>query len=459
MKIGITCLLSLFLTACFGCMSIQKGHVDITSERNDSAAVQALLKSIDTKIRFITHICEQRDLSSDDRKIALDLLTTYQALQRKLPSHPRGSNRLSIIEDMYDRLSMLDAVYFSNARKVGANDADIISLYTKCKADILGAYLTGDFKGVIDLCIKLKAVFGPDSLTPDIGLVFAISLASKGMLDEAIDIGEKMAKQLAVRPDLVQSRTHIAEWYLRQGQREKAMSIYEKLSDTCDENELTIRSLNKKIVASQISGPIIKPRIPDPLQLERLEVGIDPLLVEVGKFLEENRFNEARNILVSLRRRTLKADEIASVNQALKKVEIAENDYLEKKISVISMKRDMEKARRLLEEERFEEVITQLEALETETGDIREVAELKQFAIEKLITRERNRAAGIFLAAKKTADIEKKKAYLLEALEILKNILSKYPSSALNNKVISNIETVRIALERLPVKAGEVSDP
>jgi len=456
MKIGIACLLTFFLTACFGCMSTQKRHVDITTERDDPAAVIALIKSVDTKIQYINRVSEQEDLSNDDREIALELLSTYQALQKKLSDYPGGSNCLSIIEDIYRRLSMLDATYFSSSR---ADDADVIRVYTRRKSDIMGAYLSGDLKGVIELCIQLKSVFGPDSITPDIGLVFAISLASRGMLDEAINIGEKMARRLETEPDPIQLRTHIAEWYLQQEQREKAISIYEKLSDTCDENEFTIRSLNKQIVDSQMYKPRIEPVISDPIQLERLEVGIDPLLVEVGKSLEENRFSEARNLLVSMRRRSLKADEIARVNQALKKVEIAENDYLEKKISIISMKRDLEQARNLLEEERYEEVIDRLEALEIETGDINEVTELKQFAIDKLIIRERNSAAGIFLAAKKTRDLEEKEAYLLEALDILNNTLSKYTSSTLNDKLKSNIETVRVELKKLPFKAGEKSDP
>ena len=87
-------------------------------------------------------------------------------------------------------------------------------------------------------------------------------------------------------------------------------------------------------------------------------------------------------------------------------LELAENDYLEKKISNISLKRDIEQARILLEEERFEEAICRLEVLETENEENHEVIELKQFAMDKLITRERNKAAGVFLAAKKTTDPE-----------------------------------------------------
>jgi len=156
-------------------------------------------------------------------------------------------------------------------------------------------------------------------------------------------------------------------------------------------------------------------------------------------------------LLIPIRRRTLTAAEMDIVDQASRKLEQAEENYLEEKISIISMKRDMEQARRLLEEERFEEVISRLEAIESEHEDSHEITELKRFAIEKLINRERNRAATIFLAAKRTEDAEKKLAYLYDALEILKSLILKYPSTSLNNKLISNVKTVEEEIDRLKV--------
>ena len=384
MKIGTVCLLSLFLTSCFGCTSVQKRHRDITTERSDPAEI--------------------------------------------------------------------------NAFQTKANNTNVIRLYTTRKSEILGTYRTGDLKGVVDLCIQLRSTFGPDSITPEIGLVFAVSLATRGMFDEAIQVGEKTVQQSEAGPDLIQLRTRIAEWHLQLGQQEEAISIYEKLLDTCDAHEFALRSLNKQILASQMHEPMIKPQISEPIELDRLEVGIEPLLAEVAKLLEENRFNEARNLLASTRRKTLKAGDVVRVNQALEEVELAENDYLEEKISNISLKKDIEQARTLMAEERFEEVIERLEVLETESGEMNEVIELKQFAIDKLITRERNRAAGVFLAAQKTTDPKDKQAYLLEALGILNNVLLKYHSSTLNNKIKSNIETVRGALEKIPHTAQEKKD-
>ena len=107
------------------------------------------------------------------------------------------------------------------------------------------------------------------------------------------------------------------------------------------------------------------------------------------------------------------------------------------------------KNQRLLEEERFEEVISRLEALESEQEDNRELIELKQFAIEKLINRERNRAAKIFLSAKETQDPEKKKEYLHESYEILESLVDKYPLSPLNSRLKSHMKIVSDELDKL----------
>lgn len=460
MKNTIVCLLIIFILFCFGCASFKSSPKTISANIDDKASIQTILDSLNTKIRFIKSIIEDKNITEEDRKIASDLLKTYKDLQNRLThNESTDPNYLGILGDVYNSLISLDNIYFSRIQDASFSSAETtINLLATRKEDILGAYMAGDFKSVIDLCIDLETDFGPESLTPDIGLLFAISLAKKEMLDEAIDIGDKIARKLETRPDLIQLRINIAEWYLQQGQREKAIHIYEKLADSFDEHETIIHSLSKKIATSENVALDMEHRIPGDIKLERLEVGIDHLLERVDKLLEENRFNEARDLLFPLRRKTLSADEKDTVDQASKKLELAEENYLEKKISMISMKRDMEQARRLIEEERFEDVISRLEAMEPEQEETREISELKQFAIEKLINRERNRAATVFLAAKGTGDIAKKQTYLLEALGILNALIDRYPVSSLNDKLLSNIKTVEEELDKLQIKTEEGDD-
>lgn len=441
----------LFAVFSVGCITPERRQATLSTEVVDRTATQALSDSLKKKIPFITRIIEDKNLSEEDRKLASDLLASYQRLERQSSIHFEEANYLSIISDLYMRLSAVDERYFAQTMDSISGYSEIISLFAEKKEDIMDAYMSGDFSGVIDLCIELKTVFGPDSLTPDVGLLFALSLARKEMLDEAIDVGEKITRNLETSPDRLQLNIKIAEWYLQTGQREKAIHVYDKLTDTLDENEIIVQALKNNIAASESVGLETGQRIPIQIQPQRLEVRIDHLLEEMVKLLEENRFNEARDLLIPIRRRTLTAAEMEIVDQASKKLEQAEENYLEEKISIISMKRDMDKSRRLLEEERFEEVISRLKAIESEHEDSREITELKQFAIEKLINRERNRAATIFLAAKRTEDTAKKRAYLYDALEILKSLILKYPSTSLNNRLISNIKTVEEEIGRLKI--------
>jgi outer membrane protein assembly factor BamD (BamD/ComL family) len=272
------------------------------------------------------------------------------------------------------------------------------------------------------------------------------------MLNEAINIGEGVGRELETNPDIVHLRLEIADWYLMQGQREKAISVYEKLADTQDEKRMEIQSLSRKIAAAERSGSVVGPiRGQTPPQRVE-EMTVDNLLEEVEKLLEENRFSEAKALL-TMKEQKVHSTEAETINQAYRKLELAEENYLEKKISMISMNRDMEQARRLLEEERYEEVISRLEALEPEE-DSREIKELKQFAIEKLINRERNRAAKIFLIAKETQDPARKKEYFLQCLAILKALVDEYPLSHLNQKLISHIKIVEEELGKLEMNTG-----
>ncbi len=460
MKNTLVCFLIIFTLFCFGCASHKSRPKTISASIDDKGSIQTILNSIDQNIRFIKSVIEKKDISGEDRIIASDLLKTYKTLQNRLTNDKSSDQKyLDILCDTYNCLSSLDKRYFSRTHNVSDSSAETtILLLTTRKEDILGAYVSGDYKNVIELSIDLKTDFGTESLTQDIGLLFAISLAKNDMLDEAIDIGEKIAKKLETRPDLIQLRINIAEWYLQKGQREKAIHIYEKLADSVDEHETIAHALRKKISTSESVGSDIKHQIPDHIELERLEVGIDHQLERVDKLLEEDRFNEARDLLVLLRRKTLSSDEINTVDQASKKLEVAEENYLEKKISMISMKRDMEQARKLIEEERFEEVILRLEAMESDQEETREIKELKQFAIEKLINRERNRAATVFLTAKGTDDIAKKQTYLLEALGILKALIDEYQVSSLNAKLLSNIKTVEEELNKLEIKVEKAGE-
>ena len=105
-------------------------------------------------------------------------------------------------------------------------------------------------------------------------------------------------------------------------------------------------------------------------------------------------------------------------------------------------------ARQSLEEEKFEQAISNLDNL-SEGEESLEVRELREQAIEGLINRERNRAARIFLNAKRTQDPVKKEEYLVTCYQILNSLIEKYPSSPLSEKIRSHIRKVSEEMEKL----------
>jgi hypothetical protein len=135
----------------------------------------------------------------------------------------------------------------------------------------------------------------------------------------------------------------------------------------------------------------------------------------------------------------------------MKQVERAEEEILDQPQGMVGSQEtdDVRLARQLIEEERFEEAIARLESMETSQAAGDEVQGLKEQAIEKLIQRERNRAARLFLAARDTQDRYQKEAYLKSSRDILKRILVEYPSSSLNEKIKSNLEIVEEELDRV----------
>jgi hypothetical protein len=175
----------------------------------------------------------------------------------------------------------------------------------------------------------------------------------------------------------------------------------------------------------------------------------EQLLQRADKLIQERKFGEAWNLLASNRRAASSDAERQSLDQALNRLEAAQEEYLEKTISMISKKkRTLKMARQFLEEEKFEQAISNLDTL-SDVEESLEVRELREQAIEGLINRERNRAARIFLNAKRTQNPEKKEAYLVTCHEILNSLLERYPSSPLSEKIRSHIRKVSEEMEKL----------
>jgi tetratricopeptide (TPR) repeat protein len=264
--------------------------------------------------------------------------------------------------------------------------------------------------------------------------------------------------ELDTSPDLNCLRASIAELQLRLGEREKAIQVYKKLTDTLHEQEVVLQALNKSISRAPVEDreieapPGLEARAQAQSDYElatQTEGNADQILYEVEQLIRERKFGEAWDLLV-LKRGTVSSETgLKIIDQALKRLERAQEEYLEETISMISEKKEaVQMARKFLDEEKYEQAISSLDTL-SEREESHEIKELREQAVKSLINRERNRAAKIFLTARRTRDPEKKEEYLRSSYNILKDLIEKYPSSPLINKVKSHLEKVEEELGKL----------
>ena len=459
-KLGIKSIIVplLMILALFGCFPEIKKELSVPEPEVVSPALLPL-EIIDKKIADMNGVLESERLSEEGRKVALDLISTYKTVRSASQSPASRYEYREIIRALFNNLSQMDERYFLKEKRDDKTYSRVIKLLDLKKREILDHYMSQNYQGVINDCIELEALFGPDSLTPDIGLLFAVSLGKKEMLDEAINIGEKIIREVEGRPDFIHLRASIMGWQLDMGNREKALQTYEKLVDNLDEREAIFNSAKKRITEQKINSAHHE-KIPhtDNSSHEsefREKNPTERLLMEVDRLVQKHAFTEAKLLLIKQRLRVQEESAIETIDQALKTVDLAEEKYQKEVKTPLSPEREtMELAIKLIEEENFEEAITKLNEIQDEPEISSETQKLKELAIERLINRERNKAAMIFLQAKKTSEPAKKEELLISSYNILKSLIEKYPSSNLLEKLNDHLQKVKDELVKLKKETG-----
>ncbi|MCP4681650.1 MAG: hypothetical protein GY864_04900 [Desulfobacterales bacterium] len=397
---------------------------------------------LDKRISSLEGIQNAQGISEYDKKIASDLLRVYESLKDIYSDHLSEDEYRSTIYDLFLYLNLMEQNYFSQKLDM-THYSEAVTHFVEKRNDILDAYLSGDYRDVADQCLELKKDFGPDARTPGIGLLFALSLAKEGMFEDAISIGDEIVYELEASPDLIYLRVRMAEWQLRLGREEKASRIYDKLEDDLGEKGALLKGLDKKIIKESGSHITINegPVVLGPL---------DELLKEVDALARSHAFDEARGLLIRYGIMAEERTEIGIINQALKDLKSAKEEFEAEEISRNLFEQEtLKSVKELIEKENYQEAIVKLEELEQAQGLNTETGELKERTIEKYINRERNQAAQLFLAARKTRDPIKKEEYLLSSLEILTTLIDKYPSSPLYGKLKSHRKRVDEELNNL----------
>jgi len=447
-------LVFLLLVSFCGCSSTPERHVVVSPERGAETIPLVSKKLLNKRIDFLTNLLRDKNLPFKDREIASNLLGAYKSLQKASQGELEEEEYRDTLNTFLHYLSLVDKNYFDREMSGTHERSEALRLFADERDKIVDTYISGDFKGVIKRCLRLKAEFGPSALTPDIALLFALSLAEEGMLEQAINIGEGVIHSMDAMPDLLHLRARMAELQLKAGKREKARFVYERLTDILDEQVAILKSLERKIKESPAptSGPEKMSRQPEerprePYEAKRTDAEFHQ---HVDSLIQGHKFGEAMDLLVSKREEAQTGAEIEALELEIQRVERAEEKYIEEKIASISLREEtLEKTRTLLANEQLEQAISNLDELEAQEEDSREIRELREQAVERLINRERNKAAKLFLAARDTQDPIKKREYLQSSYEILNALVDKYPSSPLNEKLKDHITKVTEELEKL----------
>ena len=440
-----------------GCAAPPKGRVPVVPETVEHSDLLINEKMIDKKIRFLEGILARKDLSKDDRETASAVLNAYRQLKGSASSRLTEKDYQRLILSLFRAVSLMDEAYYGEKKEAGRDKAEAFALFAKKRQTIIDLYLKRDFKGVIKESLELRNIFGADALTREIGLLFALSLAEEGDVKQALEVGESIAPELDQVPDIMKLRSGIARWQLALGREDRALHTYERLTDNQDERAALVQEVGRQISAAEkgrLKDQAVIPEPaptsgPEPLWQEG-EYTLDQLLQKVRSLTQEHAYSKARFLILRERIRMGEGPENDLLDREMERIDQQEAEYeAQKQSKDIYVKETQETARQMIEEENYKAAIEALSKVEASQELDPESRELKERAVESLINRERNRAAELFLAAKKTSDSTKKKELLDSAYKILKNLIDNYPSSPLNQKLKSNIAIVENELKSL----------
>jgi hypothetical protein len=429
MKTRISGLLAIFPILICACVAVPQKPAAVESHpvQTDGKPAATVRKIVRERIDFLELVLESRNTSPKQKRIAERLLASYRTIESYSDNSTLpDSGKIGPV--LLNSLELLEREYFLSHPKEAQEPSSSLELLEKKEHRILELYASKDFDAVIEQCLQFRSLFGRQALTPRIGLVFALSLGEKGRLREALRVGEGIAGYLEKKPDLIELQLAISRWNLKLGRDAAARQTYADMS-----TRLKRHNTRAEVLSAEIS-PITTP-VPDREITRTLE--------RVDRLILEKSFARARDLLEAASSRAQQESSIRAIEAAYHALESAENEYLENKIAAIARKKEgLQSARKLLEQEKFEQAIKEIELLEADQAATAELMQLKRLAIERLINRERNRAAKLFLLAKKTRNHAEKINYLQSSLKVLKSIYNKYPASGLNHKVKSHIEQV-----------------
>jgi tetratricopeptide (TPR) repeat protein len=471
------CLASLL----FGCAPEARRQV-VPLEPQIQAIPPLELKGLDQKIASLEKILLRQDLSKEDRMTAQNLLVAYAAIREDLKYPLIAKDYQKIIGLLYSNLAQMDENYFKSTRPPETAPVQSFQLFSEKRKKIISSYVSGDYQAVVDGCVELEKEFGTDAMTDGIAVLYALSLGETGKYLEALNLSKTLGPELEKTPGFVQLRAKSIEWQLAVGDQDDALKTYKKLTDSMKERETMVKLAEQKLPSEAAEGAAAQTpseAVPAPGGVAAPAPGeaaapgetaapgevaakepttTDEVLKRADELAHNGEYDKAKLLLLQHRLRLQEGPETEAIDKALENLEITQTNAptaeTKEQQAAIASQETIKVASALIQEEKFEDALAKLEELQQQQALPPEAQSLQALAIEKIINRERNKAAKLFLLARNTADPAKKEELLKSSYSILKAVAEKYPSSPLNKKINDNMRSIEVELAKIKKQAG-----
>ena len=412
------------------------------------------MKDLEQRTKGLKDLRLQESTSDKDRKIASSLLSAYESIRTVLMAGELSAQELKELGSIFEDLTDIESLYFSEGADEPVSPKEAMAGFTKARKQIFEDYLFGDYQRVIDRCVVLEADYGKAALTTEVGLLFSLSLGKRGYYQQALQVGEGLVPKLKGLPDIIALETQILAWHLELGQKEEALATLDGLIDSLGERQAQFRgaqamlSLDGGKTISEAHGAEHTTR-PLP-NMDAVEGSIEAVLQEIDHLVSARHFNEAKERLITYRAHLPEGPDMDRVDQAIQAVALSEEKYFRENYDKVQQRQTiLEEARRLIDEEHYEMALAMIDDLRTEGEMTPEAEGLKALATEKHINLERSQAAKMFLLARNTNEVGKRRELLHSSRQILSDLIEKYPSSPLIDRIISHLEKVDREIEKL----------
>ncbi len=437
----------LFLVAAFALQGCA-GLIEEPRVEPPAPAVMVSPEVLDASVRSAEKLVEENLLDEADIHRADEFIAAIETFRTIPPGDSRklGSGIEKILESASELVYLGLYRAESRPRDLSTDDTELRDLHRR----MLSAYRAGDHKTVIDVASLVRENYGPDGLGPEITAVLALSLGAEGRFEEAVMEGTDASRRLEGLPDFMVLTADLARWHVERGNIRDAENLYKKLETLLSDRSIMLAGLERQLDRPLVEHESFKSWAAD-LRGSRPELGnVLDTLERAAKLVDDENFSEARDLLGRTRQWMEPGrPETAVIDEAMNRLEKAEEAHLQARIRLLARgDLNLQPISDLIARENYREALARLEAVERVSGSSPEISEIREAAVERLITRETTRAAEKFLAAGKTSDLRRKRSLLEETRSILAGLLSAYPGAPSAGRIQSYLDRVEVELDR-----------